>query len=105
MVDHIHGRTCLLNTTQRPHMFINEIKLYVQYLGREIDEVREAMTAKQQRHFENFKTNLLNGIRYYEELLPVLQQEFHGKLQRFKVDLERFAQEVQGMAVPQVVAA
>ncbi len=105
MVDHIHGRTCLLNTTQRPHMFINEIKLYVQYLGREIDEVREAMTAKQQRHFENFKTNLLNGIHYYEELLPVLQQEFHGKLQRFKVDLERFAQEVQGMAVPQVVAA
>ncbi len=105
MVDHIYGRTSLLNTTQRPHMFINEIKLYVQYLGREIDEVREVMTVKQQRYFEKFKSNLLNGIRYYEELLPVLQQEFQGKLERLKADLEHFTQEVQGIAVPQVVAA
>ena len=105
MVDHIYGRTSLLNTTQRPHMFINEIRLYVQYLGREIDEVREVMTVKQQRYFEKFKSNLLDGIRYYEELLPVLQQEFQGKLERFKADLERFTQEVQGIAVPQVVAA
>ena len=46
MVDHIYGRISLLNTTDRPHMFIKELMLYVQYLAREIAEIREAMTAK-----------------------------------------------------------
>ncbi|MBK6754226.1 MAG: hypothetical protein IPG69_11710 [Flavobacteriales bacterium] len=105
MLDHIYGRTSLLNTNQRPHMFINEIKLYVQYLGREIDEMKEVMSVKQQRYFEKFKSNLLHGIRYYEELLPVLQQAFQGKLEHIKADLDHYTQVVQGIAVPQVVVA
>jgi hypothetical protein len=79
-------RPNLLNTAERPHMFINELKLYVKYLAREIDEVREAMTVKQQRYIETFRSNLLNGIHYYEELLPILQQQAQDRVHRFKSD-------------------
>lgn len=105
MVDHIYGRANLLNTAERPHMFINELKLYVKYLGREIDEVRDAMTVKQHRYIETFRSNLLNGIRYYEELLPILQQQAQDRVHRFKSDLEFFAEEVRGMAAPEPVVA
>lgn len=105
MVDHLYGRTNLLNTTERPHMFINELKLYVQYLAREINEVKEAATVKQQRYIETFRTNLLNGIHYYEELMPVLQQQAQDRMQRFRSDLERFAEELRRMAAPEPVIA
>ena len=105
MVDHIYGRTTLLNANDRPHMFINELKLYVKYLAREIDEVRDAMTVKQQRNIETFRSNLLNGIHYYEELLPILQQQAQDRVHRFKSDLDRFAEEVRGMAAPEPVVA
>lgn len=105
MVDHLYGRTNLLITTERPHMFINELKLYVNYLAREINEVREAATAKQQRYIESFRSNLLNGIRYYEELTPILQQQAQDRMHRFRSDLDRFAAEVRGMAAPEPVVA
>jgi len=105
MVDHIYGRTDLLNTTERPHMFINELKLYVQYLAREINEVKEAVTVKQQRYIETFRTNLLSGIRCYEELIPILQQHAQDRVHPFATDLEHFAEEVRRMAVPESVVA
>lgn len=105
MVDHIYGRISLLNTTDRPHMFIKELMLYVQYLAREIAEVREAMTTKQHRYIETFRSNLLSGIRYYEDLLPVLHQHAQEQAQRFRAELEHFAAEVRGMTAPEPVIA
>ena len=105
MVDHIYGRISLLNTAERPHMFIKELMLYVQYLAREIAEVREAMTTKQHRYIETFRSNLLSGIRYYEELLPVIQQQAQGQVHRLRAELEHFAAEVRGMTAPEPVIA
>ncbi|MCB0769587.1 MAG: hypothetical protein KDC00_04185, partial [Flavobacteriales bacterium] len=62
MVDHIHGRISLLNANLRSHMFVNELVLYVKYLQREIDQVRDVITEKQHKYFEKFRTNLLSGI-------------------------------------------
>ncbi len=105
MVDHIYGRISLLNANDRAHMFINELKLYVDYLRREFDQVKHAATDKQRRYIETFRTNMLNGIRYYEELAPVLHQQAASRLQRFKDDLKRHAAEVQAMLLPQAVPA
>lgn len=105
MVDHIHGRLSLLNTNDRPHMFINEIKLYVDYLRREFDQVKHAATDKQRRYIETFKANLLDGIRYYEELAPELQRQARVRIQRFKDDLRHHAADVRAMLLPQTVPA
>lgn len=103
MVDHIHGRISLLNTNDRPHLFINELKLYVDYLRREFEQVKHAATDKQRRYIETFKANLLDGIRYYEELAPVLQRQAREHVQRFTDDLKRHAAEVHAMLLPATV--
>jgi hypothetical protein len=105
MVDHIYGRISLLNENDRANMFINEMKLYVDYLKREFEQVKHAATDKQRRYIENFKANMLNGIQYYEELAPVLHQQAATKLQRFKDDLACHAADVRAMLLPAQVPA
>lgn len=72
MVDHIYGRFNALHQTSRPHMFINELKLYVDYWKNKKAEQLETITDKQFKYLQNFWDNLQSGIRYYKELLPTL---------------------------------
>src|SRR5690606_12081857 len=50
MVSHIYGRYNALNSRPRPHSFINEIKLYVDYLNREMGKVSGEMDKKQVKY-------------------------------------------------------
>jgi len=70
MVDHIYGRINLLNQTYRPHMFINELKMYVDYWFNLTKEQVEPVTDKQQKYIQTFRANLLQGIAYYQQLVP-----------------------------------
>jgi hypothetical protein len=69
MVDHIYGRINITNTLYRPHMFVNELKLYVDYLKKQIKEAASSLNEKQKKYFEKFRANLLNGIAFYKKLL------------------------------------
>ncbi|TDS15992.1 hypothetical protein [Sphingobacterium paludis] len=62
MVDHIYGRVPL-DLPQRPHMFINELQLYVDYLRAYMREA--AHDAKKVKFAEKFKAQLVAGIAYY----------------------------------------
>ncbi len=75
MVDHIYGRTNLLNSVPRPNMFVNELNLYIDYLKKEIEKCADELSKKQQNFFNNFKENLLSGINYYKQILPDLKRE------------------------------
>lgn len=76
MVDHIYGRKNLLNKLPRPHMFINELELYVNHLRSEIAKCIFDLNAKQVKYFSSFKTNLLQGINYYEKLVQNISNVF-----------------------------
>jgi hypothetical protein len=69
MVDHIYGRISITNSLYRPHMFINELKLYVDYLEKELKETASSLNQKQIKYFQKFKTNLLAGIEFYRNML------------------------------------
>ncbi|WP_461489777.1 hypothetical protein [Pontibacter sp. HJ8] len=75
MVDHIYGRVNILNNTYRPHMFINELRMYVEYWKNKKAELQETMTDKQEKYLQSFWENLQQGIAYYKELLPALFQD------------------------------
>ncbi|MDX5442481.1 MAG: hypothetical protein LPJ89_01720 [Hymenobacteraceae bacterium] len=75
MVDHIYGRTNLLNQTYRPHMFIKELNMYVAYWLKLKNEQPQPVTDKQQKYLNTFRDNLLDGIGYYQQLLPQLFDE------------------------------
>ncbi|MBI2419630.1 MAG: hypothetical protein HYV28_17345 [Ignavibacteriales bacterium] len=62
MVDHIYGRGESLVSADRPHMFAQEVELYVNYFEKLI-KTTELNTAGI-KYLEKFKENLLNGIDY-----------------------------------------
>jgi len=74
MISHIYGRINILNSLYRPHMFINELVMYVDYLQKEIRNTVQPASVKQHRYLQNFKTNLMSGIAYYRSLLGQLKQ-------------------------------
>ncbi|QJB32983.1 hypothetical protein HF324_16925 [Chitinophaga oryzae] len=85
MTDHIYGRQDILGATERPHMFITELKLYLNYLTEQLEKARRQDTlAQQQKYFRTFSEQLTKGIGYYcqlattgvlpETLLPELEQ-------------------------------
>ena len=103
MVDHIYGRISLLNENDRANMFINEMKLYVDYLKREFDQVKHDITEKQRRYIETFKANMLNGIKYYEDLVPTLRQRGLSNMEGFAADLKKHARELRAIIAPMPV--
>ncbi|MBL7774248.1 MAG: hypothetical protein JNM95_15425 [Chitinophagaceae bacterium] len=74
MVDHIYGRLNILNNLNRPNIFVNELRLYFDYLKKEIEEQYNVISEKKLAYFQTFKANLLIGIDYYEGLIPKIKQ-------------------------------
>lgn len=70
MIDHIYGRTNIIRNTERPHMFIAELQLYINYLKEEIKK-SAATDEKTRKYRDTFCQNLLNGIGYYRILSAV----------------------------------
>ncbi len=68
MVQHIYGTNNVLPDSRRPHVFINELKMYVDYLTKEINNFEGEVLKPQLKKWQTFKDNLLNGIAYYEVL-------------------------------------
>lgn len=84
MVNHIYGKTNLLSGVKRSHIFINELKLYVEYLKKDIENNLSEMTTKKEKYIHNFSQQLQNGIAYYKELMGnVLSKEAALKAQFF----------------------
>lgn len=88
MVDHIYGRANILNNLYRPHMFIGEFKMYVDYLKQEIDKNLTSLSVKQAKYFTSFKSNLLQGIEYYKNLLPKMTGEAEEIKSKMKEEFE-----------------
>jgi hypothetical protein len=75
MTAHIYGRMNLGNSLDRPHMFINELKLYVEYLKNQMAESASLMNDKKVKYFERFRANLQSGIEYYKGMLPAISNK------------------------------
>lgn len=67
MTDHIYGRRDLPHDASRPHMFIKELQLYVEYLK---EEVRNTINPepKEIKGWTRFCNNLLEGVLHYKQL-------------------------------------
>lgn len=85
MVDHIYGRMNVLNNTYRPNIFVNELRMYVDYWKNKKAELQENMNDKQEKYLQNFWQNMLQGIAYYKELVPTL---FKDQLEKRMLMLE-----------------
>lgn len=90
MIGHIYGRLNLLNSTYRPNMFISELKLYVDYLKKEIKKCVPEPTGKDIEYLREFKNNLVSGIEYYKNLFPQMVEETESYRQKTLEELENY---------------
>lgn len=95
MVGHIYGRLNLLNATPRPHMFIKELKIYVDYFIKEVKKAAPHPTEKQIQYFNQFKDNLLSGIEYYRGLFPKMIEETRESKERALLELQIFKKKLE----------
>ncbi len=75
MVAHIYGRVDLLEGVKRPHVFINELKLYVEYIRQDIEANLTNMNTKKEKYINNFNQQLHNGISYYRNLMDTVLKD------------------------------
>lgn len=97
MVNHIYGRIDLLANTVRPHMFINELRLYLDYMRKEMNKVSLEISSRSPKYFAEFKANLRNGIDYYA---GIAKEFAETQRERFLNDLDALAAELETIAVP-----
>lgn len=75
LIGHIYGRLNLLNTDRRPNMFMKELRMYVDYFCKEVKKVLPEGTDKQCAYLKEFKNNMLDGMAYYQNLIPKMVEE------------------------------
>jgi hypothetical protein len=103
MVDHIYGRRNVLNDTYRPHMFVKELGMYIDYLNKEIiEEPLQSLNAKRVKYFVGFKANLNSGIEYYENLLKEMKGESDLIKAKFGEELESYKAIVAKIVLPRL---
>ncbi|MGB0881338.1 MAG: hypothetical protein ACPGSO_00180 [Vicingaceae bacterium] len=100
MIGHIYGENNVLNDTYRPHMFIKELGMYIDYLNNEIEESVQNLNAKKVKYFIGFKDNLNSGIAYYENLVEEMKQESDAFKAKFKEELQQFKEVVAQIVLP-----
>ncbi len=92
MVSHIYGRLSLMTNPDRPHMFIRELKIYIDYLRREVEKHFIGLSNQTPAYFKEFKETLRSGIDYYHQLVEKLdgidQPAFIEKLKDLAEELE-----------------
>jgi hypothetical protein len=84
MIDHIYGRTNIILRDDRPHMFIKELKLYIDYWNELVDEKKDEIDQKRKKYVQDFHKNLMDGISYYRNLLEKVSGEWDLTIVKIK---------------------
>ena len=76
MVDHIYGRLNILSDNSRPHFFVKELSLYINYWNELLAKGKELNDLKMDNFIQSFYENLKNGIAYYRDLHCKINLDF-----------------------------
>lgn len=95
MVDHIYGKITLTLDSDRPHVFVKEAQLYVDYLKKEFQKLIPEAPTKQEAYLEKFRRNLDIGLTYYQNLVNSIKLDSEEILEKMKVQLEELKAELE----------
>jgi hypothetical protein len=94
MISHIYGRISLFINSNRPHMFIKELQLYIEHLKQEKEESSDGLLDRTTKYFNEFKQNLVKGIDYYRDLADEFGQT---QKEKFLDDLDKLYKEIESL--------
>jgi hypothetical protein len=75
MVGHIYGRLSLMVNPNRPHMFLEELALYIDHLRQEREKCAAGLSGRTPEYLSEFRENLLCGIEHYRQLAGSFVEE------------------------------
>lgn len=104
MVQHIYGNANVLRVSDRPNLFVKELKMYIDYLLNDIKEISSEVTAAQIKKLNSFKNNLLEGIAYYENLFSSIPF-FESSVKEVQKQLNSYKAELIEIKIPELVVA
>ncbi len=95
MTDHIYGRNSLVQKQDRPHMFIKELQLYLDYIK---EEIKSSFNpgGREIKAWNTFCSNMREGIGHYKELL---REEYVKNKEAFQKGLFEAEAEVEALQV------
>jgi NAD(P)H-dependent flavin oxidoreductase YrpB (nitropropane dioxygenase family) len=97
MVDHIYGRANVLQNEERPHMFVKELTLYVDYWNELLSDMKGVVDNKRKAYVENFYQNLMQGISYYRNLAAEVNDELVGLRNKIESGLDETENRLKSM--------
>ncbi len=100
MVSHIYGRVQLLAEGHRPNMFIQELRLYVDYLKDEVRRRIDSLTGKDRKYLAGFAATLQAGIEYYKTLIPKLLEETERYRRIMMEELLKYEEDLAAIDIP-----
>lgn len=100
MAEHIYGRKNLIKRPGRPHIFLNELKMYIDYLENKIKETVHPVPAKQQEYFNAFGLNLHSGIEYYQKLYQSWSKKYKSENLSFPDALQSLRKRLDNLTRP-----
>jgi hypothetical protein len=93
-----------MTDANRPNFFIKELKMYIDYLKNEISEITTDITAPQVKKLKAFKSNLLEGIAFYQTMFSN-SNYFENSINEIRNQLDHYILELAGVEVPELVVA
>jgi hypothetical protein len=105
ITDHIYGRDNMITRTDRPHMFIKELSLYMEYLRNKLESFKKDMNKKDEKYLLTFSSNLNEGILYYKHLFQKanafngMKEMVFNELDKNTKALHAINSEIQNVAV------
>lgn len=100
MVQHIYGEKNVMPENGRPNLFVNELKMYVEYLKNEIEDFSENFTNAQVKKWKTFKSNLTEGVEYYERLFSETTF-FNDNVKTIQTQLADYKSKITGLVIPE----
>ena len=96
LVGHIYGRLSITAPSDRPHMFVAELRIYIDHLRKDLEKRALGLPMRGADYYEQFKANLEESVAYYRELAAQFLDETRD---RFLADLQMLYEELESVVV------
>ena len=98
---HIYGLKESEVREDRPHFFVKELELYMNYFKEKLDESATSFNKKQEKYFQKFLDNMNDGVNYYTNLFEDMKLNFFKKgdlilesIKKQKIHLEEISKKI-----------
>lgn len=104
MVQHIYGNATVMTDSNRPNLFLKELKMYIDYLMNEISDTTADLTAGQIKKWNAFKNNMIEGIGYYQAMFSS-SHFLEDSIAEIQNQLESYKAKIVEIKIPELVTA